>query len=128
MAKTLGADEIIDTKEKDLAKEVLRLTDGKGVESVLDFVASSQTLEADLQAWRGREDSLSSDIGLQVSSRWIQAFGSIPCSFYRGDLRSRVPIYLYGRVVDAVKIVQQGKIKPVVTRTFPLEEAETATR
>ncbi len=29
-------------------------------------------------------------------------------------------------LVDAVKIVQQGKIKPVVTRTFPLEEAETA--
>jgi D-arabinose 1-dehydrogenase-like Zn-dependent alcohol dehydrogenase len=29
-------------------------------------------------------------------------------------------------LVDAVKIVQQGKIKPVVSRTFHLEEAETA--
>jgi len=29
-------------------------------------------------------------------------------------------------LIDAVKLVQQGKIKPVVTKTFPLEEAETA--
>jgi NADPH:quinone reductase-like Zn-dependent oxidoreductase len=29
-------------------------------------------------------------------------------------------------LIDAVKLVQQGKIKPIVTRTFPLEEAETA--
>jgi len=29
-------------------------------------------------------------------------------------------------LVDAVRIVQQGKIKPVVTRIFALEEAETA--
>jgi D-arabinose 1-dehydrogenase-like Zn-dependent alcohol dehydrogenase len=29
-------------------------------------------------------------------------------------------------LIDAVKLVEQGKIKPVVTRTFPLEEAETA--
>ena len=29
-------------------------------------------------------------------------------------------------LIDAVKIVKQGKIKPIVTRTFPLEEAERA--
>jgi D-arabinose 1-dehydrogenase-like Zn-dependent alcohol dehydrogenase len=29
-------------------------------------------------------------------------------------------------LIDAVKLVKQGKIKPIVTQTFPLEEAETA--
>jgi NADPH:quinone reductase-like Zn-dependent oxidoreductase len=29
-------------------------------------------------------------------------------------------------LIDAVNLVNQGKIKPIVTRTFPLEEAETA--
>jgi NADPH:quinone reductase-like Zn-dependent oxidoreductase len=29
-------------------------------------------------------------------------------------------------LIDAVKLVQQGKIKPVVTRTFSLKEAEIA--
>jgi D-arabinose 1-dehydrogenase-like Zn-dependent alcohol dehydrogenase len=27
-------------------------------------------------------------------------------------------------LIDGVKLVKQGKIKPIVTQTFPLEEAE----
>jgi propanol-preferring alcohol dehydrogenase len=127
MAKTLGADEIIDTKEKDLAKEVLRLTDGKGAEAVLDFVASSQTLEAGFTS-------------LAKAGRLV-ILGYRPPSVFKVDPTFRVdPLIVLSKgleihgsryismaeLVDAVKIVQQGKIKPVVTRTFPLEEAETA--
>jgi propanol-preferring alcohol dehydrogenase len=126
-AKTLGADEIIDTKEKDLAQEVLRLTQGKGVESVLDFVASSQTLEAGFAS-------------LARAGRLV-ILGYRPPSVFKVDPTFRVdPLVVLSKgleihgsryismaeLVDAVKIVQQGKIKPVVSRTFPLEEAETA--
>jgi len=127
VAKTLGADEIIDTKEKSLAQEVLRLTGGKGVESVLDFVASSQTLEAGFGA-------------LSTAGRLV-VLGFRPPSVFKVEPTFRVdPLTVLNKgleihgsryismaeLVDAVRIVQQGKIKPVVTRIFALEEAETA--
>jgi propanol-preferring alcohol dehydrogenase len=127
MARTLGADAIIDSKEKDLAQEVLRLTNGKGVESVLDFVASSQTLEAGFQS-------------LARAGKLV-ILGYRPPTVFKVDPTFRVdPLIVLSKgleihgsryismaeLVDAVKIVQQGKIKPVVSRTFHLEEAETA--
>jgi len=127
MVKTLGADEIIDAKEKDLVQEVSRLTDGKGVESVLDFVASSQTLEAGFAS-------------LARAGRLI-ILGYRPSSVFKVEPTFRVdPLIVLSKgleihgsryismaeLIDAVRIVQQGKIKPIVTKTFPLEEAETA--
>ena len=127
MAKTLGADEIIDTKEKDLAQEVLRLTDGKGVESVLDFVASSQTLEA--------------GFGTLTTAGRLVVLGFRPPSVFKVEPTFRVdPLIVLSKgleihgsryismaeLIDAVRVVHQGKIKPIVTKIFPLEEAETA--
>jgi D-arabinose 1-dehydrogenase-like Zn-dependent alcohol dehydrogenase len=127
MAKALGADEIIDAKEKDLAQEAIRLTDGKGIDAVLDFVASSQTLEASFEclAKAGRlvilgfrpphvfkvEPIFRVD-PLVVLSKGLEIHGSRYVSM--------------AELIESVKIVQQGKIKPIVTKTFPLEEAETA--
>ena len=126
-AKALGADEIIDTKEKDLAREVLRLTGGKGVESVFDFVASSQTLEV--------------GFGTLATAGRLVVLGFRPSSVFKVEPTFRVdPLIVLSKgleihgsryismaeLIDAVKIVQQGKIKPIVTKIFSLEEAETA--
>jgi len=129
LAKTLGADETINCKEKNLAAEVRRLTGSKGVNAVLDFVASAQTLEAGLEslAIAGRL--------VIVGFRPPSVFNVSPC--FRAD---PLPILAKGleihgsryvsmaELMDAVKIVKEGKIKPIVTRTFPLEEAEMAHR
>jgi D-arabinose 1-dehydrogenase-like Zn-dependent alcohol dehydrogenase len=127
MAKALGADEIIDTKEKDLAQEAKRLTDEKGVDAVLDFVASSQTLEASFAS-------------LNRAGRLV-ILGFRPPSVFKAEPTFRVdPLILLSKgleihgsryvsmaeLIDAVKLVKQGKIKPIVTQTFPLEEAEKA--
>jgi D-arabinose 1-dehydrogenase-like Zn-dependent alcohol dehydrogenase len=125
--KTLGADEIIDVKEKDLTQEVKRLTDGRGVNAVLDFVASSQTLEAGFAT-------------LATAGRLV-VLGFRPPSVFKVEPTFRVdPLLVLSKgleihgsryismaeLIDAVRIVQQGKIKPIVTKIFPLEEAETA--
>jgi propanol-preferring alcohol dehydrogenase len=127
MAKALGADEIIDTKDKDLAREAIRLTDGKGVEAVLDFVASTQTLEAAFAS-------------LATAGRLI-ILGFRPPSVFKVEPTFRVdPLTVLSKgleihgsryvsmaeLIDAIKVIQQGKIKPIVSKTFPLEEAETA--
>ncbi|MDI7258574.1 MAG: zinc-binding dehydrogenase [Thermodesulfobacteriota bacterium] len=127
MAKALGADEIIDTKEKDLTQETKRLTDDKGVDAVLDFVASSQTLEASFAS-------------LNKAGRLV-ILGFRPPSVFKVEPIFRVdPLMVLSKgleihgsryismaeLIETVKIVQQGKIKPIVTQTFPLEEAEKA--
>jgi len=125
MAKELGADEIIDAKEKDLAQEAKRLTDGKGVDAVLDFVASSQTLEASFAS-------------LGTAGRLV-ILGFRPPSVFKVESTFRLdPLVILSKeleihgsryvsmaeLIDAVKLVKQGKIKPIVSQTFPLEDAE----
>jgi len=127
MVRALGADEIIDVAEKNLLQEAKRLTDEKGVDAVLDFVASSQTLEAGFAS-------------LATSGRLI-ILGFRPPSVFKVEPTFRIdPLVVLSKgleihgsryvsmaeLIDAVKIVEQGKIKPIVTRTFPLDEAETA--
>ena len=127
MAKKLGADEIINSREKDLSKEAKRLTDGKGAEAVLDFVASSETLEASFQslATAGRL--------VILGFRPPEVFKVIPTFKVDPLIVLGKMIEIHGsryvtmaELIEAVKIVKQGKIKPIVTQTFPLEEAEKA--
>lgn len=125
LAKKLGADEIIDCKETNLSREAKRLTDGKGVDAVLDFVASSETLEASLES-------------LGTGGRLV-ILGYRPPEVFRVKPTFRVdPLFVLSKgieihgsryvsmaeLIEAVEIVKQGKIKPIVTQTFPLEEAE----
>jgi len=126
MVETLGADEIIDCRTADLKEQTLDLTAGKGVDAVFDFVASTATLEAGLQ-------SLATGGRLVILGyRPPEVFNEKP--LFRVDpivvLRKGLEIHgsryvSMAELIQAVDIVKQGKIKPVVSRTFPLEEAET---
>ena len=126
-AKSLGADETIDCKSQNLVQQVERLTDGRGVDAVLDFVASAQTLESGMES-------------LAPGGKLV-VLGFRPPSVFKADPTFRVDptvvlakgLEIHGsryitmaELLDAAKLVQQGKIKPVVSRTFPLEEAELA--
>jgi len=127
LVKKLGVDEIIDCRQDNLSKKVKRLTDGKGVDAVLDFVASSETLEAGFTS-------------LATGGRLV-ILGYRPPEVFKGQPTFRVDplvvlakgIEIHGsryvsmaELIKAVDILRQGKIKPIVTQTFPLEEAEKA--
>ena len=43
-AKELGADEVLDGRRDDLAAEIMKLTEGRGCDAVLDFVGSDATI------------------------------------------------------------------------------------
>ena len=43
-AKEMGADEVLDASSPDLASEVMKLTEGRGCDAVLDFVGSDATI------------------------------------------------------------------------------------
>ena len=125
LVKELGADEIIHGKGNNLPKEVKRLTGGKGVDAVLDFVASSRTLEAGFESL-GKAGRL-----IILGYRPPEVFTVQPTFTVDPLVVLSKGIEIHGsryvsmaELIKAVDIVKQGKIKPIVTQTFPLEEAE----
>jgi acryloyl-coenzyme A reductase len=116
-----GADAVLMTQERDMAKEARRLTDDCGADVVLDFVATRETLAASLAA-------------LAPAGRLV-----IMGYFPRGSILE-TPTWVFteerevtgnrsaGRqdVADAVALIQNGRIKPVVGKVFPLQDAVKA--
>jgi aryl-alcohol dehydrogenase len=81
LAKELGATDVINTKELDLTEEVLRLTDGRGADCVVDTTARPELLRkaADALALRGTlalvgaakpGTEVSFEIGLSLVKGW----------------------------------------------------------
>jgi NADPH:quinone reductase len=126
----LGADHAINYKTQDFAEEAKRLTDGKGVDVILDMVAGSYV---DREVKCVNEDGRIVIIAVQggtksefnaglVLRRRITVTGS--------TLRPR-PIAFKAAIAQALRknvwpLVESGKIKPVIHSTFPAADAAKA--
>jgi len=116
-ARQAGADETIDYTAENTAKAVLALTDGAGVDIVIDNVGEA-TWEHSLRAVKrgGRIVTCGATTGAQPSAdlqrlfiRQISVHGST-----MGDL---------GEFARMVTAFAQGRFKPVVHATFKLSDA-----
>ena len=116
-AKALGADEVVNYETQDFLKEVKRLTDRKGVEVVFEHVGK-KTWEKSILAAAigGRITTVGATTGFDpltdlrhVFFRQISILGSTMGT--AGDL------------MEVLKFVGEGKLRPVVDRVLPLAEA-----
>lgn len=124
----LGAFATLNPEKTDMVEEILSLTDGRGVDACIDYVASRETLEASLAsigragklvivgyrpppAYKGVSPNFTVD-PLHLLNNAQEIHGSRYCSME--ELR------------QSLALVRQGKIKPIVTETFALEETEAA--
>ncbi len=127
LAEKWGADEVIDARRGELAQQVKTLTDGSGADAVIDVVGSRQTLAAGIRA-------------LAVGGKLV-IIGAQPQAVYGEDPSFLVdPLYFLHRglelhssryvtaaeIAQTLELVRQKRIKPVVTRTFPLVQVEEA--
>ncbi len=128
----LGADAAIDYKRRDFAAEVKRLTDGRGVDVILDHIGGSYlernvaslALEGTLVViggMGGRRAEL--DLGRLLAKR-LRVIGSALRSRSDGDKREIVRAFL-GRFGAALR---EGRLKPAIDSSFPLERAPDAHR
>ena len=110
-----------------LADKTRALTDGLGVDAVIDIVASRTTLEAGLQALAmgGRLVI----IGAQPKSVYgaDPGFTVNPIEFLHRGLELHSSRYVNAaEIAQTLELVRQQRIKPVVTQTFALERVEEA--
>ena len=129
-ALAIGADHAIDYKAVDFVEEVARITGGKGVQIVLDMVAGDYVARnLKCLAEDGRHVTIAVQGGLNatinmavVMSRRLTLTGS--------TLRPRSDLFktLLAQEIaaNAWPLVAEGKLRPVMDRTFPLAEAAAA--
>lgn len=128
--EALGAERAINYRSEDFVQVLKELTGGKGVDVILDMVAGDYvSREIDCLADDGRLALLALlggskatlDLG-QVLRRRLSISGS--------TLRPR-PVAFKAAIASRLQekvwpLIEQGKIKPVIFKVFPLEQAAQA--
>lgn len=131
-ARELGAAHAIDYRTQDFVAEVKAATDGRGVDIVLDMIGGDYLARnIACMAEEGRHVSIAVQRGAkgelpiwQVMARRLVLTGS--------TLRPR-PLAYKAEVADQIRekvwpLVTDGRLKPVIDRTFPLAEAAASHR
>lgn len=121
-ARALGADEVIDYTTQDFVAECKRLTDKRGVDLVIEHVGGEVFAKSILAAaWGGRVVTCGATTGFtpeidlrHVFFRQVEVLGSTMGP--KGDL------------FGILRLVEQGRLRPIVDRVMPLWEAADAHR
>jgi alcohol dehydrogenase, propanol-preferring len=120
IAKENGADETINSKSEDPIQKVMKLTDNKGADAVIDFVNASKTVEADMQLLRRRAKVVlvglfGGELKLNLVSMPTRAYSII--GSYTGNIQD---------MAELVSLAKRKVIKPVISDRFKLSEATQA--
>jgi putative PIG3 family NAD(P)H quinone oxidoreductase len=130
LARSLGAQVLINYKNEDFVERVREATDGRGADVILD-VMGAKYLQRNLEALAvsgrlviiGLQGGTKAEIDLNlVMRKRLAVIGT--------TLRSRPPEEK-AAIMQAVRkyvwpLVEAGKIRPLVDRTFPLADAAAA--
>ena len=119
-AKEFGLDVAVNYKEQDVPAEVMRATEGRGVEVVFEHVGG--------EFFQMGLDSLSKDGRLVICgghSGEVVPFDIIP--FFRSQ-KQIIGSFVYNRseVEQVLELAARGVITPLVYKVFPLEQAREA--
>lgn len=125
IARQLGADEIVDFAKVDAAKEIMRLTDGRGVDVAIEALGRQATFEAALRSLR--PGGTLSSLGVYSSDLTIplDAFGagladlSIVTTLCPGG-KERMT-----RLMDVIASARTD-LRPLVTHRFKLDDVVAA--
>jgi NADPH:quinone reductase-like Zn-dependent oxidoreductase len=119
-ARELGADETINYTRDDWPKEVRRLTDRKGVDVVVEHTGAV--------TWPGSISSLKNNGRLVTcgATSGFDARTDLRQVFYRNLSLLGSFMGSKAELLEAMKFVEEGKIRGVVDRVLPLSEARQA--
>ena len=120
-ARRYGADDLINSQSADFGDVVRDLTRGEGADAVLELVGTEDTLPASF-------DALATGGRLVIVAFQPGAvFRSDPTRFLDHEITVTGSRYVnYAELAEAAEWVGSGRVMPVISRTYPLAEAERA--
>jgi len=130
LARSLGADEVIIYMQKDFAQEVMRLTDGCGVDLILDSVGGD-TFEKglDVLAPFGQLILFGSSSGtVEMASPQLLMRDSRTISGFALSTVRKQPLLAREAAYEVLSQWQQGKLKFTIQGVFPLEKVQEVHR
>ena len=121
-ARALGAFEVIDHHQQDIAGEIKRLTNKRGVDVVIEHVGEA--------TWAKSVRALARGGRLVTCGATTGANGVLNLSALFSKQLSILGSYMgtKGELLRAAPFLFAGQLKPVIDKTFPLREAANAHR
>ncbi|MBR7519574.1 NADPH:quinone oxidoreductase family protein [Pseudomonas juntendi] len=129
VAKAAGADELIDYSQSSLREEIKRLTNGQGVDVIYDPVGGELFEQAVRGlAWNGRLLVVGFASGTipQLAANLVLLKGAAVLGVFWGAFAQRQPQDNAANFQQLFAWHAQGKLKPLVSQTYPLAEAGAA--
>lgn len=127
----LGADHAIDYKTADFVAEVKRLTNGAGADVILDMVGGSYVQRNyEAAAVEGRIVQIAFMEGYKIDKLDMRPISAKRLTHTGSTLRPRTPAQkaVIARELEEKvwPLLAQGRCKPLINATFPLEQAAAA--
>jgi len=122
-----GADIVIDAAAAPLQDQVRRLTGEAGVDAAIDVVGSKQTMEASFAslAYGGRLVMVGFRPKGVFGEEWNFTIDGLMLN--RGELEIHGSRYVNLAEIQAtLQLIAKGKVRPVVSRSYALEDVEEA--
>jgi len=121
-ARSLGAFEVIHHHKQDIAEEIKRFTNRRGVDVVIEHVGEA--------TWAKSVRSLARGGRLVTCGATSGSQGGLDLRALFGKRLSILGSYMgtKGELLRAARFFFAGQIKPVIDRTFPLADAAAAQR
>ncbi|MBH3409644.1 NADPH:quinone oxidoreductase family protein [Pseudomonas putida] len=129
VAKAAGADETIDYSQASLKEEIKRLTGGQGVDVIYDPVGGELFDQAVRGlAWQGRLLVVGFASGTipQMAANQVLLKGAAVLGVFWGAFAQRQPEDNAANFRQLFAWHAEGKLKPLVSKTYPLAEAGAA--
>ena len=124
-----GADHLINYKEEDFRTRVKEITGGKGADVIYDPVGG-KVFEQSLRCinWEGRLLVIGFASGRipKAATNYILVKNCSVVGVHWGAYLQRNPKVLQSSLATLFGWYAEGKLKPLVSQTYPLEEAEKA--
>jgi len=121
LMKKYGADEVIDASKNGWGQRIVEISEGRGADKILEFVSRKETVEEDIKSLRKGGKlvlvAYSDSVPLQINSLKV-VLNELEILGTRAGTKEDIE--------KCVELIVEGKLKPVISKTFSLEEINQA--